>query len=109
MRTRLRATERRGYASFPMGYLRLGDGRTFWLQPDAATHRRGPRGRRMRQLGLTFEFQPNNELRALGSDKWCDSLSALPEFRQYVYRPPHLRPVPRIKSGGPSLIIKSET
>jgi hypothetical protein len=47
----------------------------------------GPVDDAMRQLGLTFEFQPDNELRALGrGDKWCDSLSALPEFREYVYR-----------------------
>jgi hypothetical protein len=39
------------------------------------------------QLGLTFEFEPDNELRTLGrGDKWCCSLSDLPEFREYVYR-----------------------
>jgi hypothetical protein len=39
------------------------------------------------QLGLTFEFEPNNELRALGrGNKWCFSLSGLPEFREYLYR-----------------------
>jgi hypothetical protein len=49
----------------------------------------GPVDDAMRQLGLTFEFQPVDELRALGiGDKWCDSLSALPEFREYVYRSP---------------------
>jgi hypothetical protein len=49
----------------------------------------GPVDDAMRQLGLTFEFQPDNELRALGiGDKWCDSLSALLEFRDYVYRSP---------------------
>ena len=39
------------------------------------------------QLSLTFEFEPDNELRALGrGDKWWHSLSQLPEFREYVYR-----------------------
>jgi|SRR5215470_6074355 len=39
------------------------------------------------QLGLTFEFEPDNELRALGSgNKWCHSLSQLLEFREYVCR-----------------------
>ena len=49
----------------------------------------GPVDNAMRQLGLTFEFRPLNELRAVGEgDKWCDSPSALPEFRKYVYRSP---------------------
>jgi hypothetical protein len=39
------------------------------------------------QLGLTFEFEADNELRAIGSgDKWCHSLSGLPEFRDYVWQ-----------------------
>ena len=39
------------------------------------------------QLGLTFEFEPDNELRALGrGNKWCHSPSQLLEFREYVYR-----------------------
>jgi hypothetical protein len=39
------------------------------------------------QLSLTFEFEPHNELRALGrGDQWCHSLLKLPEFREYVYR-----------------------
>jgi hypothetical protein len=39
------------------------------------------------QLGLTFEFEPDSELRRLGrGNKWCSSLSELPEFREYVYR-----------------------
>ena len=39
------------------------------------------------QLSLTFEFEPNDELRALGrGDKWCQSLRELPEFREYVHR-----------------------
>jgi hypothetical protein len=49
----------------------------------------GPVDDAMRQLRFMFEFQPDNELRALGEgDKWCESLSALPEFRDYVYRSP---------------------
>jgi hypothetical protein len=39
------------------------------------------------QLSLTFEFEPDNELRALSrGDKWCGSLAELPEFREYVHR-----------------------
>jgi hypothetical protein len=39
------------------------------------------------QLRLTFEFEPDNQLRTLGrGDKWCCSLSELPEFREYVYQ-----------------------
>jgi hypothetical protein len=39
------------------------------------------------QLSLTFEFEADNELRALGNgDKWCHSLLELPEFREYVRR-----------------------
>jgi hypothetical protein len=39
------------------------------------------------QLSLTFEFEPDNELRALsGGNKWCGSLPELPEFREYVHR-----------------------
>jgi hypothetical protein len=39
------------------------------------------------QLSLVFEFEVNDELRALGSGtKWCQSLSDLPQFREYVYR-----------------------
>jgi hypothetical protein len=41
------------------------------------------------QLRLTFEFEQNNDLRALGSgDKWAGPLSELPDFRAYVYRSP---------------------
>jgi len=41
------------------------------------------------QLRLTFEFEPNNDLRALGDGfKWGDPLSELPDFRAYVYRSP---------------------
>ena len=41
------------------------------------------------QLRLTFEFEPNNDLRALGSDfKWAGPLLELPDFRAYVYRSP---------------------
>jgi hypothetical protein len=37
------------------------------------------------QLSLTFEFEPDSELRALGrGNKWCHSPSQLLEFRQYV-------------------------
>jgi hypothetical protein len=39
------------------------------------------------QLSLTFEFEPIDQLRALGrGNKWCDSLTELDEFRQYVLR-----------------------
>jgi hypothetical protein len=39
------------------------------------------------QLSLTFEFELDNELRALrGGNKWCGSLPELPEFREYVHR-----------------------
>jgi hypothetical protein len=39
------------------------------------------------QLSLTFEFEADDELRSLGNgDKWCHSLSELPEFREYVRR-----------------------
>jgi hypothetical protein len=39
------------------------------------------------QLSLTFEFEPNDELRALGSGtKWCQSPPELPQFREYVRR-----------------------
>jgi hypothetical protein len=39
------------------------------------------------QLSLTFEFEADRELRALGNgDKWCHSLSTLPEFRDYVWQ-----------------------
>jgi hypothetical protein len=39
------------------------------------------------QLGLTFDFEPSNKLRALGrGDKWCHSVSQLLELREYVYR-----------------------
>jgi hypothetical protein len=39
------------------------------------------------QLGLTFEFAPDDQLGALGrGDKWCSSLSQLSDFRDYVYR-----------------------
>jgi hypothetical protein len=39
------------------------------------------------QLSFTFEFEADNELRALGQgNKWCQSLSELPEFREYVRR-----------------------
>jgi hypothetical protein len=39
------------------------------------------------QLRLTFEFEADDVLRSLGSgDKWCHSLSELPEFREYVLR-----------------------
>jgi len=39
------------------------------------------------QLGFTFEFEPDKELRVLGSgNKWCHSLSQLLEFQGYVYR-----------------------
>jgi hypothetical protein len=39
------------------------------------------------QLGLTFEFKPVDELRALNrGDQWCHSLRKLPDFREYVYR-----------------------
>ena len=41
------------------------------------------------QLRLTFEFEPNNDLRALGDGfKMGDPLSELPDFRAYVYRSP---------------------
>ena len=41
------------------------------------------------QLRLTFEFEPKNDLRALGrGDKWAGPLSQLPDFRAYVYRSP---------------------
>jgi hypothetical protein len=41
------------------------------------------------QLCLTFEFEQNNDLRALGlGDKWAGPLSELPDFRAYVYRSP---------------------
>ena len=62
------------------------------------------------QLGLTFEFQPDNELRALGKgNKWWTPCRRCPNFGNTCIDAPHLRSVPRIKSGGPSLIIKSET
>jgi hypothetical protein len=49
----------------------------------------GPLDDALRQLGLTFEFKPDDELRALGmADKWCDSVAELLEFREYVYRSP---------------------
>ncbi len=39
------------------------------------------------QLHLTFWFEPGDELRALSrGDKWCETLSALPRFREYVLR-----------------------
>jgi hypothetical protein len=39
------------------------------------------------QLSLTFEFEPIDQLRALGKgNKWCDSLTELDEFREYVLR-----------------------
>jgi hypothetical protein len=39
------------------------------------------------QLSLTFEFEPEDELRSLGSgNKWCHSLQELPGFREYVQR-----------------------
>ena len=39
------------------------------------------------QLSLSFEFEPNDELRALGSgSKWCHALPELPQFREYVHR-----------------------
>jgi hypothetical protein len=39
------------------------------------------------QLSLTFEFDADNKLRAVGNgNKWCHSLSELPEFREYVRR-----------------------
>ena len=38
------------------------------------------------QLRLTFEFEPDNELRALSRGyKWCGSLSELPEFREFAH------------------------
>src|SRR5262249_20355615 len=41
------------------------------------------------QLRLPFEFEQNNDLRALGlGDKWAGPLSELPDFRAYVYRSP---------------------
>jgi hypothetical protein len=41
------------------------------------------------QLRLTFEFEQNNDLRALGlGDRWAGPLSELPHFRAYVYRSP---------------------
>jgi hypothetical protein len=41
------------------------------------------------QLRLTFEFEPNNDLRSLGrGDKWAGPLSELPDFRAHVYRSP---------------------
>src|SRR5262245_5318329 len=85
-RTLLRATERR-ISFFSSGVLTTGDGRTFWLQPDAATRRRGPRGRRHAAVGSCFRGSARNELRALGiGDKWCASLSVLPGFREYSPR-----------------------
>jgi hypothetical protein len=40
-------------------------------------------------LYLTFEFEPNNDLRALGNgDKSAGPLSELPDFRAHVYRSP---------------------
>jgi len=37
------------------------------------------------QLALNFEFEPKDQLRALGrGDKWCHSLQELPPFRDYV-------------------------
>jgi hypothetical protein len=39
------------------------------------------------QLSFTFEFEPDNDLRALGrGNKWCHSPSQLLEFREYVDR-----------------------
>lgn len=39
------------------------------------------------QLSVTFEFAADDDLRALGNgNKWCHSLSELPEFREYVRR-----------------------
>ncbi|WP_334367562.1 hypothetical protein [Bradyrhizobium sp. AZCC 1578] len=39
------------------------------------------------QLSLTFEFEADDDLRSLDNgDKWCHSLSELPEFREYVRR-----------------------
>jgi hypothetical protein len=49
----------------------------------------GPVDDVMRQLRLKFEFQPDDELRASGDgDKWCESRSELPKFREYVCRSP---------------------
>jgi hypothetical protein len=37
------------------------------------------------QLSLTFEFEPDTELRGLGSsNRWCHSPLKLTEFREYV-------------------------
>lgn len=37
------------------------------------------------QLSLTFKFQPDDELRALGSgDRWCEELSEIEEFEKYI-------------------------
>lgn len=41
----------------------------------------------IRQLSLTFAFDADDELRALGNgDRWCHSLLELPEFRESVRR-----------------------
>ena len=37
------------------------------------------------QLSLSFHFDPTNHLRALGnSNRWCESLDALPSFEQFL-------------------------
>lgn len=37
------------------------------------------------QLSLSFHFDPTDDLRALGnSNRWCESLDALPTFEQFL-------------------------
>jgi hypothetical protein len=41
------------------------------------------------QLSLSFRFDPTDDLRALGnSNKWCESLDALPTFEEFLTHHP---------------------
>jgi hypothetical protein len=41
------------------------------------------------QLSLSFRFDPTDDLRALGnSNKWCESLDALPSFEEFLTHHP---------------------
>jgi hypothetical protein len=41
------------------------------------------------QLSLSFRFDPTDDLRALGdSNRWCESLDALPSFEEFLAHHP---------------------
>jgi hypothetical protein len=91
LRPRGRVFEQQGadMLLFQWGTYDWGTGEHFGFNLTRQLIGEGPMDDALLQLGLTFEFQPDHELGALGlGDKWCESLSALPEFREYVYRSP---------------------